>query len=263
MIEILSYTFIQKAFLGGIGIAICCGLMGPFLVLRKLSLMGDGLAHLAFGGVFLGLWLGMPPLLSALILVVVGSIWVNFLIKKNIYGDAAIALLLSLGVGMGVVFIGIIKEGNTNIYSYLIGSIFSLNSLDIIYAYGLLALIVLFFFFCYRDMFNLSFNEELAYLSKKRIGIVNTIFIILVAFLVVISIRAVGTLLVSALLVIPSLIALNLSHSFKQTLLIATLSAVSAVIMGIIVSLILNIAPGGAIVLILFIGFVFSNIIKK
>src|SRR3989338_10720724 len=114
MIEFLSYGFMQKALVGGIAIALSCGLLGPFLVLRRMSLLGDGLAHLSFGGVALGLLLGINPLIAALITAVMGSFWVRSLVKKNIHGEAAIALLLSSGVGLGIVVIGIVKGFNVS-----------------------------------------------------------------------------------------------------------------------------------------------------
>src|SRR3989338_11545900 len=258
----LQYGFMQKALLGGIAIALCCGLVGPFLVLRRLSLLGDGLAHLAFGGVALGLLLGINPLISALITVVAGSFWVRSLVKKNVYGDAAIALLLSCGVGIGIVIIGIVRGFNTSLYSYLIGSILALSIMDIILAFVLLLITIIFFIFFYHDLFYMTFNEELAQLSRKRINIANIIFTILVAMVVVISIRAVGILLVSALLVIPTLIALNLATSFKRTILISTMSALIAVIFGIIFSFIIDIPPSGSIVLLLLIGFLSTSFLK-
>ncbi|HLC91325.1 MAG TPA: metal ABC transporter permease [Candidatus Nanoarchaeia archaeon] len=268
MIEALSYGFLQygfmqKALLGGIAIALCCGLVGPFLVLRRLSLLGDGLAHLAFGGVALGLLLGVNPIIAALITVVLGSFWVRSLVKKNIYGDAAIALLLSLGVGLGVVIIGIVRGFNTNLYSYLIGSILALSITDIIIAFSLLMGVIIFLLFFYRDMFHLTFNEELAQLSRKNIPLANFLFTILIAMVVVVSIRAVGILLVSALLVIPTLVALNISKSFKQTLLISSISSIVAVIFGIIFSFIVDIPPSGSIVLLLFVGFFGTQMYKK
>src|SRR3989344_804249 len=259
MIELLSYGFMQKALLGGIFIALCCGLIGPFLVLRRLSLLGDGLAHLAFGGVALGLLLGISPLISALVTVVAGSFWVRSLVKKNVYGDAAIALLLSLGVGLGVVIIGIVRVFNTSLYSYLIGSILALSVGDIIFAAVLLLLTILFLILFYRDLFLLTFNEELAKLSRKRVEWANIIFTVLIATIVVISIRAVGILLVSALLVIPTLIALNLAKSFQQTLVISSIGSLTAVVLGIILSYGLDIPPSGSIVLMLFAGFVVTG----
>lgn len=263
MLEFLGYEFMQKALIGGIAIALCCGLIAPFLVLRRLALLGDGLAHLAFGGVALGLLLGVEPLLSALITVVIGSFWVRSLVKKNVYGDAAIALLLSFGVGLGIVIIGIVKGFNTSLYSYLIGSLLALSGLDIILAFALLIGTIIFMKLFYKDMFHLTFNEEMAHLSGKRSYIANIIFTILVAMVVVISIRAVGILLVTALLVIPTLIALNISKSFKQTVILSTLSSLIAVLIGIVVSFIADIPPSGSIVLLLFVGFFGTQLYKK
>ncbi len=263
MIEFLNYAFMQKALLGGIAVALCCGLIGPFLVLRRLSLLGDGLAHLAFGGVALGLLLGVNPLISALITVVLGSFWVRSLVKKNVYGDAAIALLLSFGVGLGIVIIGIVRGFNTSLYSYLIGSVLALSVLDIVLAFSLLGATIMFMVFFYKDMFHLTFNEELAQLSRKQVNIANIIFTILVAMVVVISIRAVGILLVSALLVIPTLIALNVAKSFKQTIIISSISALIAVLIGIVFSFLVDIPPSGSIVLLLFVGFFGTQLYKK
>ncbi len=253
----------QKALLGGIAIALCCGLIGPFLVLRRLSLLGDGLAHLAFGGVALGLLLGINPLISALITVVAGSFWVRSLVKKNVYGDAAIALLLSFGVGLGIVIIGIVRGFNTSLYSYLIGSVLALNVTDIVLAFTLLAATILFMTFFYKDMFHLTFNEELAQISRKRAPLANILFTALVAMVVVISIRAVGILLVSALLVIPTLISLNISKSFNQTVILSSLSALVAVLVGILFSFLVDIPPSGSIVLLLFLGFFGAHLYKQ
>ena len=255
MIEFLQYGFMQKAFLGGIGIALCCGLIGPFLVMRRLSLLGDGLAHLAFGGVALGLLLGVDPFFAALITVAAGSLWVRTLVKKHVYGDAAIALLLSFGVGLGIIAIGITRGFNVSLFSYLIGSILSLSWTDIILAYSLLAATIIFYLFFYRDMFLLVFNEELASLTRKHSNLANTLFTLLTAMVVVLSIRAVGILLVSALLVIPTLIALNIAPSFRKTVLYSSLSALAAIVIGIYASYMFDIPPSGAIVLLLLVGF--------
>ena len=263
MIELLSYGFMRNALLGGFAIALSCGLIGPFLVLRRLSLLGDGLAHLAFGGIALGLLLGINPLFSALIVVVGGSFWVKSLMNRNVYGDSAIALLLSLGVGMGIVIIGIVRGFNTSLYSYLIGSILALSRTDIFLSFTLLAATGIFFALFYQDMFYNTFNEELAKLSRKRIKLANFFFTVLVAMVVVSSIRAVGILLVSALLVIPTLIALHLGKSFKQTMYLSALSAMLAVSIGIIVSFVADIPPSGSIVLLLFLGFVVTQFLRR
>ncbi|MBI4151765.1 metal ABC transporter permease [Candidatus Woesearchaeota archaeon] len=261
--ELFTYGFMQKALVGGTLIALCCGLLGPFLVLRRLSLLGDGLAHLSFGGIALGLLLGVNPLISALITVILGSFWVRSLVKKNVYGDAAIALLLSLGVGVGVTVIGVVRGFNVSLYSYLIGSVLTLSPLDLILSSLVLLAIIFFLTYFYRELFLNTFNEELARFSAKRVAISDLLFTLLTAMMVVIAIRAVGILLVSALIVIPTLISLNLAKSFKQTLFFSSLSAFVAVMVGILVSYGVDTPPSGSIVLLLFAGFMVTELIKR
>jgi len=263
MLEILSYGFMQNAFIGGIAIALASGIIGPFLVLRRLSLLGDGLAHLAFGGVALGLLLGVDPFYATIVFVVIGGLFVHYLLKKNIYGDAAIALILSFGVGLAVTIIGITNGFNVNLFSYLIGSVLALSSTDIIIVLSLLVVVAGFVALFYKKLMFITFNDELAKLRVKNVEIINIIFTVLVALVVVMSIRAVGILLVSALIVIPTLIALQLSGSFRSTLVFSSLSSVIAVLFGIILSYYFNIPPSGAIVMTLFAFFIVAASAKK
>ncbi len=256
MFELLSYSFMQKALIGGFLIAFTCGLMSPFIVLRRLSLLGDGIAHFSFGGIALGLLLGIEPIIAALISAVVGGFIVQQLVKKNLYGDAAISLILSFGVGLGIIVIGLARGFNVNLFSYLIGSLLSLTYLDIALAAAMLVLIAAFLVWGYNQLVFSSFNQELAELRSKKTIFINTIFILLVTLTVVISIRAVGILLVSAMLVIPTLIALQLSKSFKGTLVISTIASVLATLIGIVASYYLNIPPSGTIVMLLFLLFI-------
>lgn len=263
MIELLSYEFMQRALLGGLAIAITCGLIGPFLVLRKLSLLGDGLAHLSFGGVALGLLLGINPLITTLVAVVGGSLFVNKVINKDLHGDAAIALILSFGVGLGIIIIGAVRGFGVDLFSYLIGSILALNTFDLILAGALLIATLAFVIVYFKDLLLFAFNQELAELRIKKIHVLNTIFILLVAFTVVVSIRAVGILLISALIVLPTLISLQLSKSFKSTLFISVGASVLATLVGIVSSFYLDIPPSGTIVMFLFAMYILAVLGKK
>lgn len=263
MIEIFTYGFMQKALIGGIAIAIACGLLGPYLVLRKLSLLGDGLAHLSFGGVAVGLLLGINPILAALVTVVGGSLFVNKVIKKDLHGDAAIALILSFGVGLGIIIVGIVRGFGVDLFSYLIGSILALDALDLSLAIGLLIATIIFITIFFEQLMLFSFNQDLAELRIKYASILDTAFILLVAFAVTISIRAVGILLISALLVIPTLIALKIAKSFRNALILSASFSLIATVIGIIVSFYLNIPPSGSIVMILFAIYIITVIGKK
>ena len=263
MFEALSYTFMQHALLGGIFISLCCSLLGPFLVLRRLSLLGDGLAHFAFGGIAFGILFGVHPVIAAVFSALLGVGIITFLLKRNVYGDAAIALLLSFGVGLGIVMIGLARGFTVNLFSYLIGSILALSVLDL-WIMGIAALLVLVFVVIfYKDLMFMTFNEELARLHRKHITLLNVLFMVLTALTVVVSIRAVGILLVTALLVIPSLIALSLSRSFKSTLWYSVIISEVFVIGGIFVSYVFDIPPSGTIVLLLFFCYVIVQIVRS
>jgi len=260
MLELFNYQFMQKALLGGLAIAVITSLIGPFLVLRKQSLLGDGLAHLAFGGVALGFLIGWNPFVVALLVVVGGSFFVQRLIRKNIYGDAAIALILSFGVGIGVIITGIFHGFTADLFNYLIGSILTLNSTDMALILAVLVVMVLFISIYYEKIVFITFNEELARLQQKDNALVNFIFTLLVALAVTVSIRAVGILLVSALLVLPTLIALKISKSFRGTMVAAVAASVFAMVVGIFTSFGLNLPPSGMIVMTLFFLYFFASL---
>jgi len=264
MIELLNYEFIQRALVGGMAISISCGIIGPFLVLRKLALLSDGLAHLSFGGVAFGLLLGINPLISALVAVTFGSIFVNRMISKKSHfqGDITISLILSFGVGLGIIVIGAVRGFGVDLFSYLIGSILALNSLDLILAISLLIITVTFITLFFKQLMLFSFNQELAELRIKNASIINSAFVLLVAYSVVISIKAVGILLISSLLVLPTLISLEISNSFRNTLILSAFSGFFATFCGIISSFYLDLPPSGTIVMILFGMYIIIKIIK-
>ncbi len=249
--HLFNYEFMRLALLGGVAIAIITSLIGPFLVLRRLSLLGDGLAHVAFGGVALGFLLHFDPFIVSLICVIIGSLIVQRLIRNNIYGDAAIAVILSFGVGLGVLITGAVHGFTVDLFTFLIGSILTLTQSDIILILSILVIMIIFIAIFYKKIFFITFNDELAKLQQKDYAIVNFIFTIMVALAVAVSIRAVGILLVSALLVLPTLIALQVAKSFKSTIITAAICSIIAMIIGIFSSFQLDLPPSGMIVMIL------------
>jgi zinc transport system permease protein len=264
MLEILQYAFMQRALLGGIAIALACALLGPFLVLRRLSLLGDGLAHVAFGGVAFGLLLGFDPLLAALVATIVGALVIQRLISHaGLYGDSATAVLLSFGVGSAIIFIGLAQGFTVDLFSYLFGSILVISFKDLFIIFAVLIAVLIFIIAFYKKLVFMSFQENLAKLNGIHVNWVNSIFAVLVAATVVISIRAVGILLVSALLVIPAVSALAISSSFRRTMVFSAIFGVLSVVLGIIISFLLNLPPSGAIVILMCLFFVGALIWNK
>ena len=259
----LEYAFMQRAFIAGILIAIACGIIGPFLVLRRLSLVGDGLAHFAFGGIALGLLFGIAPMLAALVTVIIGIFLIRYLLKKDLPGDAAIAVVLALGVGSGIILIGLSQGFTTDIFSYLIGSILSLNSLDIIIIAILSTLVVFGVLFFYKELTYLSFSEQMAHLRIKNLEVTKILLDLLIALVIIIGIRAAGILLITVLLVLPALIGLQLAKNLKQTIIISIIASTTAILTGIIISWYANTPPSGTIALLLLSMFAITFLIKK
>ncbi len=249
MIEALSYVFIQKALLAGVLISLSCATIGLFLILRRLSLLGDGLAHVAFAGVAVSLLTGLEPFWSALAFASAGALGIQQLVERTkVYGDAATAVILSAGIGIAAVLIGLAKGFNVNLFSYLFGSILAISDTEM-WTIGILSLAVLAYVaWNYKKLVLATFNEELAKVSGVNLTFLNTTFAVMTAITVVVGIRAVGILLVSALLVLPGVIALQVARSFRTAILIAVVVSIFAVVSGILLSFYLDLPPGGTIV---------------
>jgi len=263
MIEILQYGFMQRAFIAGILIAILSAIIGVFIVLRRMALLGDGLAHISFGGIAAGMLFGFYPIFSALIFSILGALGIQKLKKLKIYSDSAIAILFSFGLALGVILISLSRGFNADLFSYLFGSILAVNLTDIITILGVGIIVLLIIFFFYKELFYITFDETSAKASGLPVEKMDTLLVILTAIIVVLSMRIVGILLVSSLIVIPASTALLLHKGFKKTLLISCIIAIISVIIGLILAYYLDLAAGGAIVMMLIVIFLTTLIYKK
>ncbi|HPM85821.1 MAG: metal ABC transporter permease [Candidatus ainarchaeum sp.] len=251
MIEMLTYPFMQKAFLTGILVAIACAALGTYLILKKFSLIGDGLAHIAFGGIATGLLFGITPFISSLIFALIGSISILKLKEKTaIHADTAIGIISHASLGLGIFIASIARGFNTDILSYLFGSILAIKDSDLILS-TILALSVIAFILLYnKDLFYVTFDEESAKVSGINTNFLNSMLIILTAITIVSSMNVVGLLLASALIIIPPSSALQLKTSFKKTILWAITFAILSIIIGLVTAYYLDYAVSGTIVLI-------------
>ena len=249
-IEILTYGFMQRAIISGIAIAILCSVVGLFLVLRRYSLFGDAIAHSSFGGIAAGLLIGIYPLWGAYIVSLFSALVITRIRQKfDISGDAAVAVLLSTGIAVGLVLISLAGGFTIDIFSFLFGSILLVSTQDTILILGLTGVILIVILLLYRQLIYSTFNEEQAKVSGIPVDKINYLIVFLAGITVVTSIQLVGILLISALFVIPNVTAIMYGRSFKQTALLSIAFAVSAVISGILVSYVFDITPAGTIVL--------------
>ena len=264
IMELLQYTFIQKAFLAGSLIAITCAVLGVFLVLKKMSLIGDGLSHLSFGGIALGLFFGVFPTLIAIPVVLLGSILILKISKTaKVYGDSAIGIVSAVGISGGVILASLSKGFNVDLFGYLFGNILAISNTEVILSLIFSLLVLAFIFFFYWDLFSSTFDEEYATASGINTNFTNIILSLLTGITVVLSVKVVGVMLVSALLIIPAVTALQFGKSFKVSLVISAFLSLVSVLFGILLSFQLDIPTGATIVMINVIFFVITLILRK
>ena len=249
--EILTYAFMHRAIVSGIAISLMCSLIGLFLVLRKQSLFGDALAHAAFGGIAAGLYLGVYPLWTAFIVSVSSALALTKIKQKfQISSDATVAILLSSGLAMGVILISLAKGFTVDIFSFLFGSILLVSLQNTLLILGLCGAVLVIILLLYRKLVYTTFSEEQAKVSGIPVEKLNYLFVVIAAIAVVISMQLVGILLTSSLIVVPNVTAILFSRGFKQTAILSMSFAIFSAVVGILSSYVLNVAPGGMIVLI-------------
>jgi len=263
ILEALSYTFMQKALVAGIAVGIICSFMGTFLVLRRYSLFGDGIAHVAFGGISVGLFLGVFPLWTAFIVSIFGGLGLQKLRQSTkISGDSAVAVVLVSGLAVGVILVSSSGGFSVDLFSFLFGSILLISNEDTIMILAISAGIIATLTIMQKQFLHLTFNEEQAKLVGLRTTLLNYAFVVLASITVVTSMRLVGILLISALIVIPNITAMMFGKGFKKTVFISMSISVISVVSGILVSYFLNVAPSGTIVVIA-VGILVGTLILK
>jgi zinc transport system permease protein len=249
MIEILQYGFMQRAIVAGLVIGLICPLVGIFLVLRRMSLIGDSLSHVALSGVAAGILAGFSPVYGALLFSVIAAVSIEFLRKVySKYAELSIAIILSAGIGVAVILISLSRSFSVDLFSYLFGSINTVTKRDLQAVIVLGVLVVLCIAYFFRELFFISFDEEGAILSGIKVDILNLIFIVMIALVITVSMRIVGILLVSSLMVIPVATGLQIAKSFKQAVWFSVLFAEISILAGIVISYYFELASGGTIV---------------
>ena len=261
--EILEFGFMQRALITGLAVAVTCSVIGLFLVLRRQALFGDAISHVAFGGIAIGLFINLYPIWTAFIVSIFGALGITKLRESTkIPPDSAIAVLLTSGLAVGVVLIGLAGGFTLDLYSFLFGSILLVSPQDTLTILVLSAAVLSIISVIYRKLLYVTFDEQQAKVSGIQVTNLNYLFIVLASITVITSIRLVGVLLISSLVVIPNITAIMFGKGFKKTLLISFLIAVYSVLGGIIISYYLNLAPGGTIVLMSIATF-FATLIAK
>jgi len=260
-LKIFSYDFMLNAIIAGSFVAVSCAVIGVFLVLRKFSMIGDGLAHTSLATIALGMLIGFSPIAISIPLVILASLFIMRLSQKaTIWGDSAIGFVSATAVAIAVMLASLSKGFSNDLYNYLFGNILTITMQELWISVILSVIVVAVATIYYRDLFMLTFDEDFARVAGVKADFFNSLIIILTAVIVVLGIRLVGTMLISSLIIIPAITALQVSKNFKQTIILSVIFAVFSVVAGILSSFALNIPTGATIVLIngaLFLGSLF------
>ena len=269
---ILQYEFLQNAFLTGIIIGIIAPLIGVFVVVRRLSLIADALSHVTLAGIAASLLLEkrflpvgtLNPIYMGMFFSVAGSLLIEKLrsVYKH-YEELAIPIIMSGGVGLSVLFISLADGFNTDLFSYLFGSVSAVTRLDLwtilIISIFVIAIVIM----LYKELFIISFDEEHAKASGLPVKGLHLLFMIMVALVIASSMRIVGVLLVSSLMTLPVAAAIRIANGFKQTIIYSIIFGETSVLGGLIISYYLDLAPGGTIVIISIIILMATIFVKK
>jgi zinc transport system permease protein len=262
--RLLEFQFFQHALIGGTITALACAWIGLFLILRNEAMIGDGIAHTAFGGIALGLFLGVDPILASLLVSILAILGISYMRRKGLaQSDSAIAVMLAVGFSTGLIIISLAGGFSVELFSFLFGSILTIDQTDLIIVsiLGILTLVILGIF--YKELLSITFDEEDARLMGIPVRPVSLAFNLLVAITIVLTIKVVGIILVVALLVLPGLSALQLNLSFKGTTLAAIGIGIISMTMGILLSALYDVATSGIIVFTAAGIFLFTAIYRK
>ena len=263
--EFLSYGFVQRGLLAGSLVAVICALLGVFLVLKRLSLIGDGLSHVCLTGVALGLLTQTSPLYMSVPVVLLASLGILQVMEKiKIYGDAAIGIVSAAGLAVGILITALAGGFNADLFGFLFGSILTVGRGEVLYCAVLLVALLLFLLFYYRDLIAASFDESFARTRGISVRRLHAVLIIFTSLAIVLACKVVGIFLISALIIVPPVSALLLAKTFKQVLWLSCLQGLLSVWIGVYLSFLFNIPSGATIILVnlalLIVAFIYTRL---
>jgi zinc transport system permease protein len=260
--SIFDADFMRLAFAAGAVVGVLAPAVGFFLVQRRMSLIGDGIGHVAFAGVALGYLLGISPVATALVASVAGAVTVEWLrARRQTAGDQALALLFYTGIAAGVVFVSAAGALNANLFTFLFGSILTVTHGDLLLVAILGAVGLTLIAALYHALVAVALDEEGARVSGVKVSLLNVTLAALTGVTVGVSMRIVGILLIAALMVLPVIAASRVAWSIRSTLLVSCAIGLVSVFVGLTVSYYGDLAPGGAIVLVAAASFVIASTI--
>lgn len=247
--ELLSYTFIVRALIVGILVALCAALLGVSLVLKRYSMIGDGLSHVGFGALSVSLALGVAPLEVSLPVVAVTAFLLMRLGENSmIKGDAAIAIISSSAIAIGIIVVSLTTGMNVDVYNYMFGSILAMSESDVVLSSLVSVAVLVLYVLFYNKIFAVTFDESFAKATGTRAGRYNMLIAMLTALIIVVGMRMMGAMLISSLIIFPALTSMRVFKSFKSVVISAAVLSVVCFVIGIGVSFGWSVPAGAAVV---------------
>jgi zinc transport system permease protein len=264
MLEFLQYQFMQNAFIAAILVSVACGVVGTYVVIKRIVFISGGISHAAFGGIGLGYLIGVNPILTAIPFSVISAILMGGISKKvDISEDTAIGILWSVGMALGIIFINLSPGYAPDLFSYLFGSILTVPYSDLIIML-ILDLIIIFTVLLFnREFMTISFDEEFAQVIGVHSNLFYMVLLGLVALSVVVLIKVVGIIMIIALLTIPAAISKQFTYNIRSLMLISITLGMVLTACGLWFSYLFDLSSGATIVLVLGIAFLLSSLLKK
>lgn len=259
--EIFSHSFILKAVIVGLLVSLCASLLGVSLVLKRYSMIGDGLSHVGFGALALATALNIAPLtLSIPIVVVCAFLLLRISENSKIKGDSSIALISTSALAIGVIVISLSTGINTDVHNYMFGSILAMNDNDVILSIILSIIVLILFIVFYNKIFAVTFDENFSKATGLKSNRYNMIIALLTALTIVLGMRIMGSLLISSLIIFPSLTSMRVCKSFKSVVINSSIISVICFFVGLIASYIYDTPVGASVVLINIICFIIYSL---
>lgn len=250
VIEMFSYPFMVRAFIVGALVALCSSLVGVSLVLKRYSMIGDGLSHVGFGALAVAAALNAAPLATAIPVVIVAAVLL-LRIRGNsrIKGDAAIALISTSSLAVGVMVISMTTGMNTDVYNYMFGSILAMSAGDVRLSVALAVVVLALYIFFYHKIFAITFDETFAQATGVKADLYNTLIAVLTAVTIVLGMRMMGALLISSLIIFPALTSMRVCRTFKSVIINSAVISVVCLVIGITVSYVWATPAGASVVM--------------
>ena len=264
MAGILEYGFMQNAFLAAVLVSVACGLVGTYIVIKRIVFISGGISHAAFGGIGLGYFLGVNPILAAIPFSILSALIMGLTSEKvNVSEDTAIGILWSVGMAIGIIFINLTPGYVPDLLTYLFGSILTVPPSDLIIMFILDLAIVAMVLVFRREFLSICFDDEFSKVIGMHTTIIYLLLLSLVALSVVVLIKVVGVILVIALLTIPAAIAKQYTYNLKMMMMLSVGMGMLLTVGGLYISYIFNLASGATIVLVLGLAFLLSALIQR